>query len=60
MGDTTSGVTVSHMLSQLDTKSRTSGLAAGRCVGSVPVPHAEILDLVRAPLAARNIDSQGA
>ena len=32
MGDTTSGVTVSHMLSQLDTF---AGLAAYVCVGSV-------------------------
>jgi len=78
MGDTTSGVTVSHMLSQLDTF---AGLAASVCVGSVravsssvravggkgkrplrvgatPVPHAEILDFVREPLAACDIDLQ--
>jgi D-methionine transport system substrate-binding protein len=78
MGDTTSGVTVSHMLSQSDTF---AGLAAYVCVGSVlavsssvravrgkgkpplrvgatPVPHAEILDFVREPLAAWNIDLQ--
>jgi D-methionine transport system substrate-binding protein len=78
MGDTTSGVTVSHMLSQSDTF---VGLAAYVCVGSVravsssvravggkgkrplrvgatPVPHAEILDFVREPLAACDIDLQ--
>nr|WP_225951707.1 MetQ/NlpA family ABC transporter substrate-binding protein [Mycobacterium sp. OAS707] len=78
MGDTTSGVTVSHMSSQLDTF---AGLAGCACVGSVravsssvravgslgkrplrvgatPVPHAEILDFVREPLAALDIDLQ--
>src|SRR5689334_8913889 len=78
MGDTTSGVTVSHMSSQLDTF---AGLAGCACVGSVravsssvravgslgkrplrvgatPVPHAEILDFVREPLAAFDIDLQ--
>ena len=78
MGDTTSGVTVSHMSSQLDTF---AGFAGCACVGSVravsssvravgslgkrplrvgatPAPHAEILDFVREPLAAFDIDLQ--
>jgi D-methionine transport system substrate-binding protein len=78
MGDTTSGVTVSHLLSQLATF---AGFAAYVCVGSLravsssvraiggkgkrplrvgatPVPHAEILDFVREPLAALDIDLQ--
>ena len=72
MGDTRSGVTVSHTLSQLDTfacvgtvRTVSSSVRAvggkGKQplrVGATPVPHAEILDFVREPLAARDIDLQ--
>ena len=72
MGDTTSGVTVSHMLSQLDTFASVGSVRAVSSsvravggkgkrplrVGATPVPHAEILDFVREPLAGSDIDLQ--
>jgi D-methionine transport system substrate-binding protein len=70
LGGTISGVTVSHTSSQLDTFAGVGSVrrvsssvravdAKGKRplrVGATPVPHAEILDFVRAPLAARGID----